>query len=132
MPVTPQYPFGHGLSYTTFELSDLKLEQTASHRTATLTVKVTVKNTGARAGDEVVQVYVSDVAASVTRPVKQLRAFERVTSQPGESKTLVVHAGAAGPRALDAKMKWVVEPGEFRVTAGTSSEGGLTASFTLR
>jgi beta-glucosidase len=132
VPVTPQYPFGHGLSYTTFELSDLKLEQTPITATTTLPVKVTVKNTGTRAGDEVVQIYVSDVAASVTRPVKQLRAFERVSLQPGESKTLAFTLGSPDLGLYDARFRWIVEPGEFRVTAATSSEGGLTASFTLR
>jgi beta-glucosidase len=76
-----------------------------------------------------VQVYVTDVAASVTRPVKQLRAFERVTLAPGESKTLSFALGAAELGLLDGKMRWVVEPGQFRVTAATSSEGGLTATL---
>jgi beta-glucosidase len=132
VPVTPQFPFGHGLSYTTFELSDLELARTSITAAATLPVRVTVKNTGARAGDEVVQVYVTDVAASVTRPVRQLRAFERVTLQPDESKTLSFTLGPQDLGLYDERFRWVVEPGEFRVTAGTSSEGGLTASFTVR
>ena len=127
--MTPQFPFGHGLSYTTFELSGLKLGAERIAAGATMSVQVTVKNTGARAGDEVVQIYVTDVAASVTRPVKQLRAFERVHVQPGASKTLSFTLGPADLGLLDGGMKWVVEPGEFRVTAGTSSEGGLTARF---
>jgi beta-glucosidase len=132
VPVTPQFPFGHGLSYTTFELSGLTLGRTSIAASGTLPVKVTVKNTGSRAGDEVVQIYVTDVAASVTRPVKQLRAFERVSLSPGESKTL---AFTLGPRDLglyDARLRWTVEPGEFRITAATSSEGGLTESLAVR
>ena len=98
VPVTPQFPFGHGLSYTTFELSGLDAgRRRASPRTARVSVQVTVKNTGARAGDEVVQVYVTDVAASVTRPVKQLRAFERVAPAAGRGEDAVVHARARGP-----------------------------------
>ncbi len=132
VPVTPQFPFGHGLSYTTFELSGLTLGGTGITASGTLPVQVTVRNTGSRAGDEVVQVYVTDVAASVTRPVKQLRAFERVSLAPGESKTLAFTLGPRDLGLLDARFRWTVEPGEFRITAATSSEGGLTEAFTLR
>jgi beta-glucosidase len=129
VPVTPQFPFGHGLSYTTFALSGLKLGAQRIAAGGTVSVQVTVTNTGARAGDEVVQIYVTDVAASVTRPVKQLRAFERVHLSPGQSRTLSFTLGPADLGLLDARMKWVVEPGEFVVTASNSSEGGLTARF---
>lgn len=132
VPVTPQFPFGHGLSYTTFALSDLRLGADAIPPAGTQKVEVTVRNTGPRAGDEVVQVYVTDLAASVTRPVRQLRAFERVTLEPGASKTLAFTLGPADLGLYDARMRWVVEPGRFQVTAGTSSEGGLQASFTVR
>ena len=132
VPGTPQFPFGHGLSYTTFALSDLKLGAETIAPAGTQRVEVTVKNTGTRAGDEVVQIYVSDLAASVTRPVKQLRAFERVTLEPGASKTLAFTLGPQDLGLYDARMRWVVEPGRFQVTAGTSSEGGLTASFAVR
>ena len=131
LPVTPQFPFGHGLSYSTFELSGLRLGAERIAVGATVSVQVTVKNTGARAGDEVVQIYVTDVAASVTRPVKQLRAFERVHLEPGQSKTLSFTLGPGDLGLLDAGMKWVVEPGEFRITAGNSSDGGLTARLDL-
>jgi beta-glucosidase len=132
VPWTPQFPFGHGLSYTTFALSDLKLGAETIAAAGRQTVEVTVKNTGARAGDEVVQVYVTDLAASVTRPVKQLRAFERVTLEPGASRTLAFTLGPPDLGLYDARMRWVVEPGRFQVTAGTSSDGGLTASFAVR
>jgi beta-glucosidase len=127
LPLTPQFPFGFGLSYTTFELSALKLGAARIGADSTVTAQVTLKNTGARAGDEVVQLYVTDVAASVTRPVKQLRAFERVRLAPGDAKTLSFTLGPADLGLLDTHMKWVVEPGEFRITVGTSSEGGLSA-----
>jgi beta-glucosidase len=127
VPVTPQFPFGFGLSYTTFALSDLRLAADTVAAGGRVGVEVTVRNTGARAGDEVVQLYVSDPAASVTRPVKQLRAFQRVSLEPGQSRTLSFSLGPADLGLLDGRLKWVVEPGEFVVTAGTSSEGGLTA-----
>jgi beta-glucosidase len=132
VPVTPLYPFGFGLSYTTFELSGLKVDPERVDPGRSVRVEVTVKNTGARAGDEVVQIYVTDVAASVTRPVKQLRAFQRVGLDPGASRALTFTLGPAHLGLLDRRMRWVVEPGEFRVTAGPSSEAGLTAPFTIR
>ena len=132
VPVTPLYPFGFGLSYTTFELSGLKLDAERIAPRGQVRVEVTVKNTGARAGDEVVQIYVTDVAASVTRPVKQLRAFERVGLEPGEAKALSFTLGSADLGLFDPRMEWVVEPGEFKVTAAnSSSEGGLTAALTV-
>jgi beta-glucosidase len=127
VPVTPQFPFGFGLSYTTFELSGLTLGAERIALGASVSVQVRVENTGARAGDEVVQIYVTDVAASVTRPVKQLRAFERVHLERGESKTLSFTLGPDDLGLLDARLKWVVEPGEFRVSASNNSEGGATA-----
>jgi beta-glucosidase len=129
--VTPLYPFGFGLSYTTFELSGLELAAEQVHPGGSVSVEVTVKNTGPRAGDEVVQVYVTDVAASVTRPVKQLRGFRRVGLGPGESKTLSFTLGPSDLGLLDRRMEWVVEPGEFRVTVGNSSQAGLDARFTV-
>ena len=129
LPATPQFPFGFGLSYTTFELKALRLSAERIAPDGTIRVSVNVKNTGERAGDEVVQVYVSDVVASVSRNVKQLRGFERVTLNPGESRTLEFTLGPADLGLYDRGFKWVVEPGEFRVTAGTSSDGGLQASF---
>jgi beta-glucosidase len=132
LPVTPQFPFGHGLSYTTFDLSGLRLSAERLAAGETVGVEVTVRNTGTRAGDEVVQVYVTDAAASVTRPVKQLRAFQRVSLLPGESRTLSFRLGPQDLGLLDSRLRWVVEPGEFQVTAGTSSEGGLTAKLEVQ
>jgi beta-glucosidase len=129
VPVTPQFLFGHGLSYTTFELSGLKVEPSRARAGQAVSVAVTVRNTGSRPGDEVVQVYVTDVAASVTRPVKQLRGFERVALAPGESKTLSFTLGAADLGLYDTHLQWRVEPGAFQVTAAASSQGGLTAPF---
>ncbi len=119
----PQFPFGYGLSYTTFELSNLKV--------APGQVEVTLTNTGLRAGDEVVQVYLHDVAASVTRPVKELKAFQRVTLGPGQQQRLTFPLGPEQLALWDRSMHWRVEPGVFTVTVGTSSEGGLTGEFRI-
>ncbi len=127
--VTPQFPFGHGLSYTRFELSDLTLGARSMAPDQSQTVSVTVRNAGDRTGDEVVQVYVQDVASSVTRPVKQLRGFQRITLKPGERKHLSFTLGPRDLGFLDRNLDFVVEPGRFRVWAATSSEGGLEADF---
>ena len=101
--VTPLYPFGHGLSYTTFGYKNLKVTPapTKDGQRTRSTVSVEVTNAGQRAGDEVVQLYLRDVVSSVTRPVKELKGFQRVTLKPGETKTVVVHAGARRARLLE-------------------------------
>jgi beta-glucosidase len=128
-PVTPLYPFGHGLSYTKFRLSELSLSTREIRTDGSLNVSVAVENTGERAGDEVVQLYIRDVAASVVRPVKELRRFERVSLRPGEKRTVRFTLTAEDLGFYDRRMKFIVEPGEFRVIAGTSSEGGLEVGF---
>lgn len=116
------YPFGYGLSYTTFEYSDIQLSPKVitPNETATVTLKVT--NTGDKAGDEVVQLYTRDVLSSVTTYEKNLAGFERVHLQPGETKEVKFTIDRKHLELLDADMKWVVEPGEFVVMAGSSSE----------
>src|SRR5918911_2939694 len=93
MPVTPLFPFGFGLSYTQFQLSNLTLSAPSIRPDGTLSASVDVKNVGQRAGDEVVQLYIRDVAASVTRPVKELKGFRRISLRPGESKTVTFTLG---------------------------------------
>ena len=139
VPVTPLYPFGYGLSYTTFELSGLSLDRTTAVRDgggarleAPVTVSVRVANTGARVGDETVQVYLEDEVASVALPRRRLAGFERVTLQPGETRTLTF--------PLDAQLRvwgvgdaWTIEPGFFTVHVGRSSaDTPLTARFDVR
>jgi len=129
---TPLYPFGHGLSYTEFRLSNLRLGATPISATGTLDVSVDVTNVGQRQGDEVVQLYLQDVVASVTRPVQELKGFQRVAVKPGETRRVAYRVGPQDLGFYDREMKWVVEPGEFRVRVSNSSVGGLTGSFEVR
>ena len=116
------YPFGYGLSYTTFEYSDIQISPKVITPNETATVTLKVKNTGNMAGDEVVQLYTRDVVSSVTTYEKNLAGFERVHLQPGETKEVKFTIDRKHLELLDADMKWVVEPGEFVVMAGASSE----------
>ena len=118
----PLFPFGFGLSYTTFEYSDLVVEPAALGTTGSARVRFTVKNMGARAGDEVAQLYIRDVLASAARPVMQLAGFERMHLAPGESRSVTIPIANEQLRMLDADMRWVVEPGVFRVMVGSSSK----------
>ena len=128
-PNTPLFPFGYGLSYTTFAYSDLKVETPVVGTEDTLVVTAVVTNTGGRAGEEIVQLYVRDLVGSVTRPVKELKGFRRVSLEPGEQKMVrfevpVSELGFHGPT-----MEYIVEPGAFRVWIGPSSAEGVVGSF---
>jgi beta-glucosidase len=129
VPWTPLYPFGYGLSYTTFKLSNLQMSAQSIPHEGRLTVSVEVENTGARAGDEVVQLYLRDMVASVARPVAELKGFERVTLRAGERRRITFTLTPAELGFYDRAMRFTVEPGAFKVTVGTSSAGGLEASF---
>jgi beta-glucosidase len=131
LPWTPLFPFGHGLSYTQFEFKNLRLSSERIGLRDQLSVSVDLKNVGSRSGDEVVQLYVHDVLASVTRPVKELKAFERVALGPGEQKTLrlMVPCDRLGFHGRDDK--YVVEPGEFKLWVGPNSVEGLEAGFRI-
>ncbi len=122
----PLFPFGYGLSYTTFKLDNLRVAPERIGPAGEATVTVDVTNTGARAGDEVVQLYVRDRVASVTRPVKELRGFERVGLAPGERKTVTFKVGPAALRFTNERMERVVEPGLFDLMVGTSSKTAAT------
>ena len=132
LPSTPLYPFGHGLSYTTFAYSDLKLSGSTFPANDTLTVSVTLKNTGTRQGAEVVQLYIQDVVASITRPVKELRGFRRVTVEPGRSMTVTFPLTRDALAFYGPDMKKVVEPGVFRVFVGGSSVQTLNGEFSVK
>lgn len=129
IPNTPLYPFGFGLSYTTFRLSDLKLDHDQILPGGSVRVSAEVQNTGKRAGDEVVQLYISDVAASVTRPIKELRGFRRVTLQPGEKRTITFTLTPKELGFLDRSFKPVVEPGDFVIYVGADSSSGLQTTL---
>ena len=129
VPSEPLFAFGHGLSYTRFQLSNLKLSRRDIPPDGRLAVSVDVQNIGDRPGDEVVQLYIRDLVASVARPVKELAGFERVSLQAGETKTVRFELGPERLGLYNRQLQFVVEPGEFRVTVGTSSTGGLEDRF---
>ncbi|HSB26229.1 MAG TPA: glycoside hydrolase family 3 C-terminal domain-containing protein, partial [Pyrinomonadaceae bacterium] len=128
---TPLFPFGYGLSYTQFALSNLQLSARNIQPDGKLTITVEVQNAGSRAGDEVVQLYLRDVAATRTRPVKELKGFQRVSLQPGEKRQLTFSLTPAELAFYNEDMRFVVEPGVFNVMVGTSSADPkeLKASF---
>jgi beta-glucosidase len=131
---TPLFPFGYGLSYTQFQLSNLRLSQRSIRPDGRLTVSVEVTNTGKRTGDEVVQLYIRDVAASVTRPVRELKGFQRVTLRPGEKRMVEFTLTPALLGFYNREMRFVVEPGEFKVMVGSSSadDHELVATFAVK
>ncbi len=129
IPWTPLWPFGHGLSYTTFAYDTPRVSKTEMSPTDSVTVSVDVTNSGTRAGDEVVQLYVRDDAASVTRPVKMLKGFRRVTLRPGERRSVTFTLRPHDLAFHDVRMRYVVEPGAFTVWAAGSSSGGQPARF---
>jgi beta-glucosidase len=130
-PWTPLYPFGHGLSYTRFEYGTPRLGETriSLDRDRPITVEIDVSNTGERAGDEVVQLYVRDDVASVTRPVKQLRKFCRIHLEAGERRELRFTLGYDDLAFYDKDLEYVVEPGTFTIYVGTSSLDVQEACF---
>ena len=128
----PLWGFGFGLSYTTFGLDDLRLASPVIARDGHTEVSVRVMNTGRRAGDEVVQLYIRDQVSSVTRPVKELRGFERVALKPGESKRVAFTLGPDELSMIDRRMHRVVEAGRFDVMVGTSATPVLTATLDVR
>jgi beta-glucosidase len=125
--VAPLFPFGYGLSYTSFELGAPQLSSDRIGVDGSVTVTVPVRNTGSRAGDETVQIYVHQQVGSVTRPIKELKAFRRVTLEPGESKTLSFTLTPASFRMWNIAMQRVVEPGAFDIMAGPDSVDLKTA-----
>ena len=132
VPWTPQFPFGYGLSYTQFKISNLQLSALQIGLADKLTVTADVQNAGSRAGDEVVQLYIRDVAASVTRPVKELKGFQRITLQPGETKRVQFKLGPDQLGFYNRMMRFVVEPGEFRVMVGPNSENLIQATLEVK
>lgn len=125
----PLYPFGFGLSYTTFEYANLQIDSSDNDN---IKVQVTVKNTGQVAGEEVAQLYIRDRVASVVRPVKELKGFEKFSLEPGASKTITFTLTDAELGFYNGNGEFLVEPGVFDVLVGTSSQEGLTGRFELK
>jgi beta-glucosidase len=133
LPGTPLWEFGYGLSYTTFEFSNLTLSAKEIGTRGSVEVSADVSNTGSRAGDEVAQLYINDAVASVTRPVKELRGFQKVSLQPGEKKTVKFTLTADDLALYDQSMVRRVEPGTFNVMVGSSSQQiRLRGSFEVK
>jgi len=129
---TPLFPFGYGLSYTTFDYNSLKVANESIAPDQETEVTIEVSNTGDIAGDEVVQLYIRDLKSSVVRPVKELKGFKRITLEPGETKTVTLHITPEKLQFYDINMKRVVEPGEFEIMVGTSSVDYQTVNLTVR
>lgn len=122
MPHTPRYYFGHGLSYTKFEYSNLQLSKDCIMPTESIRIQCDVENTGEYKGDEVVQLYLKDIHASMARPVKELAGFKRITLVPGEKKKVIFEIKASQLAFLDRRMKWKIEKGTIEAEIGGSSE----------
>jgi len=129
LPSSPLYPFGYGISYTTFAYSQLALNSKALKGSDTLVATVMIKNTGNRAGEEVVQLYIHDEEASLTRPVKELKGFTKISLLPGETKQVRFTLSRDQLKFYNGSSGWTVEPGKFKVIVGPSSAAGLETEF---
>ena len=128
---TPQYPFGYGLSYTTFSLSNLKLSASSIPTTGSLTVSADITNTGPVAGDDVVQLYIHESDTSILQPVRRLEGFQRVTLAPGQTQTVTFTLGGPNLGFYNEQGQFAVEPGPVDVWVGDSSVGGLPSTFEI-
>ncbi|MCK4345609.1 MAG: glycoside hydrolase family 3 C-terminal domain-containing protein [Bacteroidales bacterium] len=128
---TPLYPFGYGLSYTTFEYENLKISPREIHVNDTAEVEVDITNTGNVKGDEIVQLYIHDLGSFPTRPVKELKDFARITLNPGEKRTVKFMITPEKLEAFDLNMKKTVQPGDFEIMVGKSSVDVLTDTLTV-
>lgn len=129
VPTTPLFPFGYGLSYTEFRYANLQVVPTRVPLEGAVTVRVEVENIGMREGEEVTQLYLRDVAASVTRPVKELKGFQRIRLEPGERRRVTFTMRPSDLAFLGPDLRSLIEPGEFRVFVGPNSAEGLEATF---
>jgi beta-glucosidase len=129
---TPQYPFGYGLSYTTFSLSNLRLSASSISASGSLTVHADITNTGSVAGDDVAQLYIHESDTSILQPVRKLEGFQRVTLTPGQTRTVTFTLDSNNLGFYNGQSQFVVEPGPFDVWVGDSSVGGLHSTFTVQ
>ena len=127
----PLYPFGFGRSYTTFAYSDISLSQSSMDMQGMITASVDVSNTGLLPGGEVVQLYIRDLVGSTTRPVKELKGFERIYLQPGQTRTVTFKIAPEMLKFYDYDLQYVIEPGDFQVMIGSNSRDVKTAAFTV-
>ncbi|MFT3949366.1 MAG: fibronectin type III-like domain-contianing protein [Agriterribacter sp.] len=127
----PLYPFGFGLSYTTFSYSDIALSKTSFKPGEKVIASVTVTNTGNISGKEVVQLYIRDMAGSITRPVKELKGFQKIELKAGESKTVSFIISAEDLKFYNSDLKFVAEPGDFKLFIGTNSRDVKETGFKL-
>lgn len=132
IPNDPLYPFGYGLSYTTFKFGELTLSADQMTREGKITASVTVTNTGSRQGTEVVQLYLRDMVGSISRPVRELKGFKRVSLQPGETQTVSFDITAEDLKFYNSELKWDCEPGDFQVMVGDNCRDVQTKQFTLK
>jgi beta-glucosidase len=131
-PETPLFPFGYGLSYTTFEYSNLRLSQDAIEPGGTLTVRADITNTGAVEGEEIVQLYIRDIVASWVRPVKELKGFQKIHLRPGEKKTVEFSIGPKETGFYDPEGRFIVQPGDFKIWIAWNSADGLEGQFRVQ
>ncbi|HEY9362885.1 MAG TPA: beta-glucosidase BglX, partial [Chitinophagaceae bacterium] len=129
---TPLYPFGYGLSYTTFNYSDNSLSNSTLQSGGKITASVNLTNTGTRSGKEIVQLYIRDLVGSITRPVKELKGFQQITLQPGETKKVSFIISVDDLKFYNSDLKYTYEPGNFKVFIGTNSEAVKEATFKVQ
>lgn len=130
-PNEPLYPFGYGLSYTQFLYSDISLSKNSMRSAESITATVTVTNTGNHDGEEVVQLYIRDMVASITRPLKELKGFQKIKLKAGEVKTVSFTIKVNDLKFYNSNLKWVAEPGDFKLFIGTNSRDVKEADFKL-
>jgi beta-glucosidase len=131
VPNTPLFPFGYGLSYTSFSYADFLINKKEMNASEKITASVTVTNNGNYDGEEVVQLYIRDVVGSITRPLKELKGFQKVFLKKGESKKIAFTIAIDDLKFYNYNLKWVAEPGDFEVMIGTNSEQVSKANFKL-
>ncbi|OIQ41296.1 MAG: glycosyl hydrolase [Bacteroidetes bacterium MedPE-SWsnd-G1] len=132
VPKQALFPFGYGLSYTTFEYDNLKLSHDVFDSSSSISVSVDIKNTGDRAGEEVIQLYIRDMVGSITRPIKELKGFEKINIASGETQTVSFTIDEEMIEFYTVNNKWEAESGEFKVFVGSNSEDLLESTFTFK
>jgi beta-glucosidase len=130
-PNSPLFPFGFGLSYTSFSYTDFSIDKKEMKASEKITASVTVTNNGNYDGEEVVQLYIRDVVGSITRPLKELKGFQKVFLKKGENKKIVFTIGINDLKFYNSDLKWAAEPGDFELMIGTNSDQVNKAGFKL-